>query len=150
VAGGWQLASTRSGTIVAAERVDNVDTKAGTVTSRICVSRYGTGSCDSTILQQAGTHPWAVHAQLALAPDGKAAYATNNFYLDGGDKLGSAGWTTPPAWSPDGLGVAVTQLVGQTTGADGVTRYQTNVVYYKGGQGATLIAGAASLAFAPA
>jgi len=149
VTGAWQLVSTRSGTTFVYERIDGVDAKAGTVTSHVCLSLYG--SCDRTVLQKAGTHPWTARAELALSLDGKApAYAADAFYLDGGDKLGPAGWTTPPAWSPDGQGVAVTQLVGQTTDADGVTRYQTNIVYYKGGQGTPLIAGAANLAFAPA
>lgn len=81
------------------------------------------------------------------------AYTSDGVYLQAANgKQGNAGWMSPPAWSPDGHMLAVTQLVSQSTDAAGVTRFQTNVVTYasSGGQGTTLIAGASNLAWAPA
>jgi hypothetical protein len=151
VAGAWQVARVGFATMTTVQRIVSVDMKAGTVTSRICLNQSIYDSCDASVVAAAGISSWAIHPQLALSPSGKVAYTTDSVYLQSAaDKLGAAGWTVPPAWAPDGQGVAVTQLLGQTTDASGVTRYQTNVVLYRGGQaGTTLIAGASNLAWAP-
>jgi len=74
-----------------------------------------------------------------------------DYAQDAADKLGPAGWTAPPAWSPDGQAVVVTNLVKTETDANGVTRAQTNLVVYAAGQqGATLIEGARNIAWSPA
>jgi hypothetical protein len=158
VAGAWRLRRASSGvTQVVAQRIDSVDTQAGQVTSSYCAAQtYGgyvpLGNCGSRLLPSAGTQPWGAHPQLALSKDGKAALAGASLYAqDAADKLGPAGWTAPPAWSPDGQTVVVTNLVKTTTDANGVTRAQTNLVAYAPGQqGTTLVAGARNIAWSPA
>jgi hypothetical protein len=151
VAGAWAVARAGFSTVAAVQHITSVDTKAGAVTARVCLNQSVYDTCDATVVPQATTSPWAIHPQLALSPSGKVAYTTDSVYLQSvTDKLGAAGWMVSPAWSPDGQSIAVTQLLGQTTDASGVTRYQTNVVlYHGGGAGTTLIAGASNLAWAP-
>jgi hypothetical protein len=157
VAGAWRLRRTSAGvTQVAAQRIDNVDAQSGQVTSSFCTGQaYGAyvafGNCGSRLPPNAATQPWSAHPQLALSKDGKVALAGDALYTqDASDKLGPAGWTAPPAWSPDGQTVVVTNLVKTETDANGVARAQTNLVAYTAGQqGATLIAGARNIAWSP-
>jgi hypothetical protein len=157
--GAWRLRRTSSGvTQIVAQRVDAVDTQSGQVTSSFCAAQnYGTyvsfdGLCGKNLLSSAATQPLSAYSQLALSTDGKAAFAGDSLYEQGAaNKLGPAGWTAPPAWSPDGQTVVVTNLVKTETDANGVTRAQTNLVAYAAGQqGATLIAGARNIAWSPA
>jgi hypothetical protein len=158
VAGAWRLRRTSAGVSqMVAQRIDNVDTQSGQVTSSFCSGQaYGSyvpmGNCGNRLLPSAATQPWSAHPQLALSKDDKAALAGESLYAqDAADKLGPAGWTAPPAWSPDGQTVVVTNLVKTETDANGVTRAQTNLVAYAAGQqGATLIAGARNIAWSPA
>jgi hypothetical protein len=159
VAGAWRLRRTSAGVSqVVAQRIDNVETQSGQVTSSFCSAQtYGGfpafgGNCGTHLLPSAATQSWGAHPQLAISKDGKAALAGESLYEQGAaDKLGPAGWTAPPAWSPDGQTVVVTNLVKTETDANGVTRAQTNLVAYAAGQqGATLIAGARNIAWAPA
>jgi hypothetical protein len=159
VAGAWRLRRTSAGVSqMVAQRIDNVDTQSGQVTSSFCSAQtYGGfpafgGNCGTRLLPSAAKQPWSAHPQLAISKDGKAALAGESLYAqDAADKLGPAGWTAPPAWSPDGQSVVVTNLVKTETDANGVTRAQTNLVAYAAGQqGATLIAGARNIAWSPA
>jgi hypothetical protein len=158
VAGAWRLRRTSSGVSqMVAQRIDNVDTQSGQVTSSFCAGQaYGSyvpiGNCGNRLLPSAATQPWSAHPQLAISKDDKAAFAGESLYAqDAADKLGPAGWTAPPAWSPDGQTVVVTNLVKTETDANGVTRAQTNLVAYAAGQqGATLIEGARNIAWSPA
>jgi hypothetical protein len=158
VAGAWRLRRTGSNTQVVAQRIDSVDAQSGQVTSSFCPAQtYGVfpafaGNCGARLLPNAATQPWGAHPQLALSKDGKAAFAGDALYTqDVSDKLGPAGWTAPPAWSPDGQTVVVTNLVKTETDANGVTRAQTNLVAYAAGQqGATLIEGARNIAWSSA
>ncbi len=157
--GAWRLRRNSSGvTQIVAQRVDTVDAQSGQVTSSFCSAQnYGSyvsfdGLCGKNLLSNAATQPLSAYPQLALSKDGKAAFAGDALYEQGAaDKLGPAGWTAPPAWSPDGQTVVVTNLVKTETDANGVTRAQTNLVAYAAGQqGATLIARARNIAWAPA
>ena len=157
--GAWRLRRNSSGvTQIVAQRVDTVDAQSGQVTSSFCSAQnYGSyvsfdGLCGKNLLSNAATQPLSAYPQLALSKDGKAAFAGDALYEQGAaDKLGPAGWTAPPAWSPDGQTVVVTNLVKTETDANGVTRAQTNLVAYAAGQqGATLIAGARNIAWSPA
>jgi hypothetical protein len=158
VAGAWRLRRASAGVSqVVAQRIDNVDPQSGQVTSSFCSGQaYGAyvpiGNCGTRLLPSAATQPWSAHPQLALSKDGKAAFAGESLYAqDAADKLGPAGWTAPPAWSPDGQTVVVTNLVKTETDANNVTRAQTNLVAYAAGQqGATLIAEARNIAWSPA
>jgi hypothetical protein len=158
-AGAWRLRRNSSGvTQIVAQRVDTVDAQSGQVTSSFCsVQNYGSyvsfdGLCGKNLLSSAAKQPLNAYPQLALSKDGKAAFAGDALYEQGAsDKLGLAGWTAPPAWSPDGQTVVVTNLVKTETDANGVTRAQTNLVAYAAGQqGATLIAGARNIVWSPA
>jgi hypothetical protein len=157
--GAWRLRRASSGVSqLVAQRIDAVDTQAGQVTSSFCAAQnYGAyvsidGLCGKNLLPKALTQPLNASPQLALSKDGKAAFASDALYEQGAsDKLGPAGWTAPPAWSPDGQTVVVTNLVKTTTDANGVTRAQTDLVAYASGQqGATLIAGARNITWSPA
>ncbi len=150
VAGAWQLRSAGSYPSFIAQRIDSVDASSGKVTASLCVVQYS--ACDAKMLAKAATQAPAVRPQLAVSHSGKVAYTADGVYIQGADdKLGPAGWTTPPTWSPDGQVLAVTELVGQTVDIGGVLRYQTNVVVYRGAQqGTTLIPGGSNLAWAPA
>jgi len=157
--GAWRMRRASSGvTQLVAQRVDSVDAQSGQVTSSFCSAQnYGSyvffdGLCGKNLLSNAAKQPLNTYAQLALSKDGKVAFAGDALYEQGAsDKLGPAGWTAPPAWSPDGQTVVVTNLVKTTTDANGVTRAQTDLVAYASGQqGATLIAGARNIAWAPA
>jgi len=156
--GAWRLRRNSSGvTQIVAQRVDSVDTQSGRVTSSFCSAQnYGSyvsfdGLCGKNLLSSAATQPLSASPQLALSKDGKVAFAGDSLYEQGAsDKLGPAGWTAPPAWSPDGQTVVVTNLLKMTTDANGITRAQTDLVAYAfGQQGATLIAGARNIAWAP-
>jgi hypothetical protein len=157
VAGAWRLRRTSAGVSqMVAQRIDNVDTQSGQVTSSFCTGQsYGSyvpiGNCGNRLLPSAATQPWSAHPQLAISKDDKAALAGESLYAqDAADKLGPAGWTAPPAWSPDGQTVVVTNLVKTVTDANGVMRAQTNLVAYAPGQqGATLIEGARNIAWSP-
>jgi hypothetical protein len=158
VAGAWRLRRTSAGVSqMVAQRIDNVDTQSGQVTSSFCTAQiYGGfpafgGNCGTRLLPSAATQPWGAHPQLAISKDDKAALAGESLYAqDAADKLGPAGWTAPPAWSPDGQTVVITNLVKTVTDANGVTRAQTNLVAYAPGQrGATLIEGARNIAWSP-
>jgi hypothetical protein len=157
--GAWRLRRSSSGvTQIVAQRVDSVDTQSGRVTSSFCSAQnYGSyvsfdGLCGKNLLSSAATQPLSASPQLALSKDGRVAFAGESLFEQGAsDKLGPAGWTAPPAWSPDGQTVVVTNLVKTATDANGVTRAQTDLVAYASGQqGATLIAGARNIAWAPA
>jgi hypothetical protein len=150
VAGAWQVRSAGSFPSFIAQRIDSVDASGGKVTASLCTVQYS--ACDTKVLPQAAIQPVAVRPQLAISHSGKIAYTADGVYLQGvDDKLGPAGWTTPPTWSPDGQALAVTELKGQTVDAGGMLRSQTNVVIYRGAaQGTTLIPGGSNLAWAPA
>jgi hypothetical protein len=152
VAGAWQLRTGGGNPSLVVQHIDSVDASGGTVSSSICIEQYG--SCLSTLMSKAASQPLAIRPQFAVSRSGAAAYTADGVYLQSAsDKLGPAGWTTPPAWSPDGQTLAVTQLVGQSTDPSGATRSQTNVVVYQAGQtaaaGTTLIAGASNLSWSP-
>jgi hypothetical protein len=160
IAGAWQFRRSGSVTQVAVQQVESVDTQSGQVTFSVCTAQaygyfpsFGT-NCGNRQLAKAAPQPWSVHPQLALSKDGKMAFAGDALYLqDTTDKLGPAGWTSPPAWSPDGQTVVITDLVKSVTDANGVTRAQTDLVAYALGQqaaGVTLIEGARNLAWSPA
>jgi hypothetical protein len=156
--GAWRLRRNGAGvTQLVAQRVDTVDAQSGQVTSSFCPAQnYGTyvsfsGLCGKNLLPNAATQSLSASSQLALSKDGRVAFAGDALYEQGAaDKLGPAGWTAPPAWSPDGQTVVVTNLVKTTTDANGVARAQTNLVAYTSGQqGATLVEGASNLAWSP-
>lgn len=146
VSGTWQVRP-NGGLVV--QQVQAVDASSGMVTSSVCVAQYS--SCDTKLFTKAAQQAVTVRPQLAVATGGKVAYTADGVYMQGSDdKKGDAGWMSAAAWSPDGQTLAVTQLVSAATDVGGVMRYQTNVVAYPAGQpGATLIAGASDLVWAP-
>ncbi|HEX8033950.1 MAG TPA: hypothetical protein VF510_08895 [Ktedonobacterales bacterium] len=141
VTGAWQLA--RSGTL-AWQRIDKVDTKAGTVSSTFCVD----GNCG--VLRGANKYPIAAHPSLGISSKGNhIAFAADKLYVDGNGAVGDAGGNASPVWGPGDVAVA-TQLVSQSTDAGGVLRTQTNVVISSGGKATTvMIAGAQDLSWTP-
>lgn len=149
--GTWQISS--GGSTLVAQHVDNVDTKAGVLSSHFigCTNAdyYNCG----TILQAAGKQPLATHGGLSVAPGGnRVAYASNSLYLqnlDGGgaSTLAGASWNTAPAWSSDAKRVVMTQLVKSSTDVAGVRRDTTQAVVFDGKSSGTLILGAQNVSW---
>jgi hypothetical protein len=146
-AGAWQVAS--DGSLVF-QRVTGVDTKAGTVTAKVCYTYCGT-----LLFQQVAAQPLNAHPQLAFSGDGSlvalsgTVLATQGTDGSGFAKYTPGGWATPPQWSGDGKTVVATQLVSASPDAGGVVHYVTNVLTYAGGKSAVLIAGARDFSWGP-
>jgi hypothetical protein len=158
VTGAWQVSA--DGSTLVRQHVERVNPQAGTVTSAFCVrTSFGTypGSFSgcAPVLASVGPQPLAVHPQLSLTNDGgRVAFTGDALYeqsTGGGSvaKLDDAGWVTPPAWSPDGKVVAVTQVAHQSTGSGGVVTDQTNVLVFDGKNAMSFISGGASLSWRP-
>lgn len=139
--GAWQISANQT---LVRQRVDAVDTKAGTASSSICIE----GDCGR--VKGAGKYPLSAHTAIGVSSDGShVAFAADKLYIDGNGAVGGAGTPAIPAWGPSGVVVA-TQLVKTITEASGVVRPQTNVLVYTAGKsGIVLIAGASNLAFKP-
>jgi hypothetical protein len=154
-AGAWQISA--GGTYLVTQNVTSVDAKSHAVTSSYCAAtiNYGYSNCIPLFKAAAKTSS-TIPATISISPDGTAAALTSkNLYIENTDgtgsaRLGNAGWTTPPAWSPDSKAVAVTRLNKATTDANGVTRFDTTVVLSTDSStGTTLIAGAQNLSWKP-
>ncbi len=150
VAGSWAITETNSGTFFVTQNIKAVDGGKGTVTSQFCSTSYSCG-----VMQSAASYTFAAYPNLAISPDGsRVAFTSDTLFVanhsGGGDgKLPKAGWTTPPDWSNDGKLVAVTQVTGITTDANGVARPQTNVLIFDGGASTVLVPGGQDLAWQP-
>jgi hypothetical protein len=153
VAGAWQVQVTPDrGTVIIAQQITGVDVKKGVVHATYCTEG---GACGG-VLGGASSFPLAAWPNAVISPNGaRVAFTSDTLYVanhdGGGDgKLDNAGWATPPAWSGDGKQIAVTQLVGQSTDAEGVPHVQTNVVLYSGGSNSfVLVPGGQNLAWQP-
>jgi hypothetical protein len=150
-AGAWQVSP--GGSVLVSQHVDGVDTKVGTMTSHYYGCTQSNYSDCPAILGAASKAPLSIHPALAISPDGSSvALTTDALYVQ---RFGSgsvaqvagAGWTCPPAWSPDSKHVAVTQVTSQTTDASGVLRSTTNVLSATGSSSATFVGGAQNLAW---
>lgn len=150
IAGSWAV--TGDARRLIGQRINNVDPGKGTVASQFCTPEDGCGG----VLQSGASFPFAARPNLAISPDGsRVAFTSDTLFVadrgGGGDgKLASAGWATPPAWSNDQKLVAVTQLTGTTTDANGVPRPQTNVLVFDGSASTVLVPGGQDLSWKPA
>lgn len=145
--GAWDL----SGNSLVAQHIDNVDTRAGQVSSSFC-SYDAYGNC-TAILRDAGRAPLSATPGLSVA-GGRVAYTNGTLYVANTDgsheaKLANAGWTMPPAVSPDGKLAAATQLVKQSTSASGVVHSTTNVLTFDGSNSLTFVPGGQDFAWNP-
>ncbi len=150
ISGAWRV----KGKTLVTQNVQAADAQAGTATSQICTQTIGfyfDNNCGSPVLGGADSQPWSVHPQLALAPDGTAAFTGDALYIDGTNgKITPAQWSAPAAWSPDGKAVAYTAVASTSTDSAGTTHTTTNVmVTQPGGKGSVLIGGAQNIAWQP-
>lgn len=149
VTGAWNISPDEH--VLVAQRISGVDTKHNTVSSSICRSNaltYGGYGYCAPILGDAGKAPLSAHLELSISPgDGRVAYTNGTLYIantngNAESKLASAGWTTPPEWTPDNKTVTATQLASSSTDANGVIHNTTNILLFSGGSsGATFVAG---------
>ncbi len=155
VTGAWQVAA--NGRWLVTQQIKTVDTKAGVATSGFCAraSYYGYYNCIS-VLAAASSQHLAIHPQISLSPDGShVALAADALYIEntngnGAAKLALTVQVAPQAWARNNSAVAATQIVSQTTNANGAVREQTDVLAYGGGSAPPpLIAGARDLAWQP-
>lgn len=146
--GAWAL--TGNNTLIV-QHIDNVDTKGGRVSSSFCAyDAYG--NC-TPILRDAGKAPLSATPGLTVAGS-RVAYTNGTLYVANADgsheaTLANAGWTMPPAVSPDGKLVAVTQLVKQSTSASGVVHSDTNVIIFDGSNSLTFVPGGQDFSWKP-
>ena len=157
VIGAWQISSDEH--TLLAQRISGVDVKGGTVTSSVCTFRgwgyFASFSRCTNVLASAGKFSLSAYPTAAVSGHGaEIAIATDGLYIANADgsratHVPSVGWEAPPVWSPDGKTIAVTQLVQQTTNANGVKTYTTNVMAVSAGSSAlTLVGGGLNLAWA--
>jgi hypothetical protein len=152
VTGAWNISPDEH--MLAAQHINSVDTKHGTVSSGICMSTsqpYGGYSYCAPILGDAGKAPLSADLEISISPgNSRVAYTNGTLYIagtsgSGESKLASAGWTTPPAWATDNKTVIATQLASSSTDANGVIHNSTNILTFSGGSsGSTFISGGAN------
>lgn len=153
-AGAWAI----TGTKLLSQNITKINEQNGTTISQFCTQTLGytlRDSCPNEVLHSADTQPWSIHPQVALSSNGTAALTGDGVYIDGASaKIAGAGWTTPPAWTPDGSAVAVTTLAstgtGASTSATGTPQKTSNIALYASGHASSvLIAGAQNIAWQP-
>ena len=147
--GAWDV----SDSTLVVQHVDRVDTKARQVFSSFCsYALGGFGGCTS-LLRDAGKASLSATPSLTIGGN-RVAYTNGTLYVANTDgsheaKLTKAGWTMPPAVSPDGKTAVATQLASQSTSASGVVHSDTNVFTFNGSSSLNFIPGGQDFAWKP-